>query len=64
MAPAKVRETANSRKAGELSGLPPPARWKPKPPVNAVTQRLSLRTEMLPQTLPAIPECLSEYLII
>jgi len=54
-APAKVRETANSRKAGELSGLPPPAGRKPKPPVNAVMQRFLLRTETLPQPLPANP---------
>ena len=54
-APAKVRETANSRKAGESSGLPPPARRKPKPPVNTVTQRFSLRTETLPQPLPVNP---------
>ena len=55
MAPTKVRETANSRKGGELSGLPPPARQKPKPPVNTVMQRFSLRKETLPQPLPANP---------
>jgi len=54
-APTKVREIVNSRKAGESSGLPPPARWKPKPPVNTVMQRFLLRMEMLPQPLPVNP---------
>jgi hypothetical protein len=55
MAPAKVRETANSRKAGESTGLPPPVIRKPKQTVNTVAQRFSLRTETLPQPLPVNP---------
>ena len=54
MAPIKIRKTANSRRAGDLPGLPDPVRRRPRQPVNAVMQRFSLRTETVSQPLPII----------